>query len=462
MASLVSKIKDRVHRRSGSTDSATASNREEAAEPRTTEAVVPNSPTADGHRSKPRMSVENSAFHVTSTGGVRKSLEAPQDPYQTTYANRNASNHNSRFVTLGNHESAPGHHATEADRARHGMLPMSGNTHTKNISREEQQAMVSDIVPGRESSKNAVIGSPGPHDGSNVQGRSFVPPRKPLNNGSASDHRRQSGVGTTQQYRISHEAPRQQHPESVSTIRAVNGAESNGRLSTSTSAGLAHPAYRDSLPPNDSFNQSTNRNSHGIASQREQNSIAKPLPQLPSSKQNSSGHLVSDAQLAEQYLSTSRDLQMAETQKARALDSGHLVLPRGFNLQNTEETHVYEEQRPAVVNETVIKERTQIVREAITRDIHVHHYYTYLQPIRVVEVLPARHFYLDLETGVKTEVLPPDNWQMPANMAPVSPDTSMLKATMRHYVVDEEHPYGMLESDPLDAGHRVLRPQMLA
>jgi len=411
------------------------------------------------------MSVENSAFHVTSTGGVRKSLDAPQDPYQTTYANRNASNQNSRFVTLGNHESAPGHHATEADRARRGMLPMSGNTHKRDISREEQQAMVSDVVPERESSKNAVIGSPGRHDGSNLQGRSSVPPRKPLNNGSAPDHRRQSGAGTAQQYRISHEAPRQQHPESVSTIRAVNGDEFNGRLATSTSAGLAHPAYRDSFSPNDSFSQPMNRNSHGIASQQEPTSAtarAKPLPQLPSSKQNSSGHLVSDAQLAEQYLSTSRDSQMAETEIVRALNSGHLVLPRDFNMQNTEETHVYETQRPAVVNETVIRERTQIVQEAITRDIHVHHYYTYLQPIRVVEVLPARHFYLDRETGVKTEVLPPDNWQMPANMAPVSPDTSMLKATMRHYVVDEEHPNGMLESEPLDAGHRVLRPQLMA
>lgn len=403
------------------------------------------------------MSADRSAFHVTSTGGVRKSQETPQDPYQTSYANRNAGNHNSRFAAPGNYESAPGYQPVEVDKARSGMPPMSGNQHTRNFSRGEQQAMVGGGIPGRESSQNATFGSPGRYDGSNEQGRSFVPPRKPLNNETAPDHRRQS--------RTSHEASRQQYPESASTIRAVNRDASNRGLSTSKSAGLAHPAYRDSLPRIESFRQSANRNNRGTAPQQDPRSagaLAKPLPELPFSKQNSSGHFMSDAQLAEQYLSTSRDQQMADTEKARALDSGHMVLPRGFNLQNTEETHVYEEQRPAVFNENVIRERTEIMQDVITRDIHVHHYYTYLQPIRVVEILPARHFYLDLETGVKTEVLPPDDWEMPAHMAPVSPDTSMLKATMRHYVVDEEHPYGMLESNPLDAGHPVLRPQLMA
>lgn len=129
--------------------------------------------------------------------------------------------------------------------------------------------------------------------------------------------------------------------------------------------------------------------------------------------------------------------------------SEHIRLPPGFDLQNTEQTHVSEEWRPAVTHENIIKQRTEIIQEEITRDIHMHHYFTYLQPIKVVEILPPKHFLLDLETGVKTEIPAPSGWTMPVSMKPVSPDASMLKTWTRHYLVNEEHPLGVPELPPL-------------
>ncbi len=469
MAGLVNKLKEKVHRRSESSSSATASNKDDYdySEPRATAATIPDSPSSHGHRTNPRVSVENSAFHVTSPGGVRKSLDAPQDPYQITYANSNASNQPRRIVSLGNHEAIPGQHATEKEPGRHRLPPVKGGSHNKSASRAEQQASVSDMVPGRKSSKNTATDSPGRHDHSDPHTRGSVPARKPLNDAWTSDHRKQSGADINQHHDgVASETGSRQHVEPASTIRAVIGHETRGELSTSVSAGLVHPTRQNPLPPNDISHQTTTHNSRGMNTEEQtsRKASAKPLPRLPSTGEGGDGHLAFDALVAEEYLSTDRERHMAENEKARAINSGHLNLPSGFNLQNTEETHVTEEQRPAVTHETIIKQRTEIVQEEITRDIHVHHYYTYLQPVRVVEVLPARHYFLDLQTGIKTEVLPPADYQMPLSMTPISPDTSMVKATTRHYLVDEEHPTGVLEPPPLkhEQGHEDLRQQAVA
>lgn len=134
--------------------------------------------------------------------------------------------------------------------------------------------------------------------------------------------------------------------------------------------------------------------------------------------------------------------------KHEAMARGHLRLPDKFDLRDTEETHVYQRQRPAVTHETIIKERHEITQEAITRDIHIHHYYTYLQPVRVVEILPPKHFLFDPETGKKTEIPQPFGWTMPENMFPTSPDMSSVVGWTRHYLVNEEHPYGIPEPPP--------------
>lgn len=367
-------------------------------------------------------------------------------------------------MSLGNHDLVPGQHATENEPGRHGVLPISGSFHSKGISREEQQAIVGDVVPERESSKHAVTGFPSRYDHESDHGRNFVPSRKALNGGVVFD-RRQPDVTTTttttttsmvfrdntgRDTGLPKERALQQNPEPGSPRQITDETDISGQRTASTRPATIRPVRPDSFPPNHISSRSGDHDGHGTSTREQETAHSKPLPQLPSTGQASDGHLVTDAQVAEKYLSTAREKHNAERQKARAINSGHLKLPQGFSLHDTEETHVTEEHRPAVVHETIIKQRTEIVQEAITRDIHVHHYYTYVQPIRVVEILPARHFFLDLQTGIKTEVLPPPDWQIPPNMQPLSPDTSMIKGIVRHYLVDEEHPNGVLEPPPLN------------
>ena len=476
MAGLVSRIKEKVHRRSDSNNSTTAPDNINSREGGTTAAAIPDSPsTPNGYRTQPRVSLENSAFHVTSTGGVRKSLDAPQDPYQTAYANSNANGQHRRIVSLGNHDSVPGQQLSEKEQGRNGAPPFSGSSHNRGISREEQQAIVSDVVPKRQSSKKAVTSSPGRHGGESDRRSGQVPSRKPLGGGVISNHRQPDVTTTTTTTTTSTafgdnrghvtglpaDRTSQHHPEPSSSTPRTDGNGISSQPSAYSGPATIRPVRTDSSQLGPAFSYSAGLSGHGTNAKDQETHASKPLPRLPTTRQTSDAQLFPDAQLAEQYLSTSREQDNAEMEKAKAINSGHLKLPSGFNLHNTEQTHVTEKQRPAVVHETIIKKRTEIIQEAITRDIHVHHYYTYLQPIRVVEILPARHFFLDLQTGIKTEVLPPSDWQIPADMQPISPDTSMIKSTTRHYLVDEEHPRGILEPPPLkhEEGHQDLREE---
>jgi hypothetical protein len=102
------------------------------------------------------------------------------------------------------------------------------------------------------------------------------------------------------------------------------------------------------------------------------------------------------------------------------------------------------------VTQEVVKEHTvEIIQEEVTREVHVHHYYTYVQPIKAVEVLPARHFLVDEKTGQKVEIPAPKDWVMPSDMQPRKIDTSDLAPLTRHYLVDEKHPEGLPELPPL-------------
>jgi hypothetical protein len=133
-----------------------------------------------------------------------------------------------------------------------------------------------------------------------------------------------------------------------------------------------------------------------------------------------------------------------------------LRLPATFDLRNTERTIVNTNVAPAVTQEKIHIKRTELVTKAIHRDIHIDHHYTYVQPIPVVEILPARHFRLDPVTGVKTEISAPPGYRLPAHLEPrKAEDYSHLRQMTRHYVVDEDHPHGQLESAPLKNGHVV-------
>ena len=123
----------------------------------------------------------------------------------------------------------------------------------------------------------------------------------------------------------------------------------------------------------------------------------------------------------------------------------HVHLPPGFKPGYTEETTVDEIVHPAIINETIEKRRIEIYHPEISRDIHINHYYRYEQPISVTEVLPAKHYYLDVQTGQKTEIEAPAHWRMPENLTPRIADYSGLKGTQRHYLVDRDHPNGIPE-----------------
>lgn len=137
----------------------------------------------------------------------------------------------------------------------------------------------------------------------------------------------------------------------------------------------------------------------------------------------------------------------------------HVALPPGFRPGKTEHTEVDEVVKPVVTHEVIKHNKKEIIKQQITREIHVHHYYTYTQPIKAVEILPARHFIVDVETGEKVEIPTPEGWAMPPNLAPYTPDTSILAPVSRHYLVNEEHPNGVMEPPPLPPTTRNKRSQ---
>lgn len=128
----------------------------------------------------------------------------------------------------------------------------------------------------------------------------------------------------------------------------------------------------------------------------------------------------------------------------------NMRLPPNFDLSHFERTDVEEQWQPAVTQERVIPQQHEIIQEAITRDIHVHHYYTYVQPVKVIEVLPAKHYSYNAKTGEKLEIAAPAGWVMPANMNPMQLDPSSLKSYSRHYMVDDQNPRGVEEAPPAD------------
>lgn len=136
------------------------------------------------------------------------------------------------------------------------------------------------------------------------------------------------------------------------------------------------------------------------------------------------------------------------TQQSDARTNDNVLLPPGFKPGSSAHTEIDTIFHPAVTQEVIKEHTVEIIQEDVTREIHVHHYYTYIQPIRVVEILPARHFLVDPRTGQKVEIPAPEGWLMPTDMRPTQPDTRDLTPSTRHYLVDEDHPQGVMEPPP--------------
>ena len=57
-------------------------------------------------------------------------------------------------------------------------------------------------------------------------------------------------------------------------------------------------------------------------------------------------------------------------------------IPPQFQLTNTVDTSVNITEAPAVTHEVVERQHTEVIHEVITRDIHVDHFHTSIQPLQ--------------------------------------------------------------------------------
>jgi hypothetical protein len=147
--------------------------------------------------------------------------------------------------------------------------------------------------------------------------------------------------------------------------------------------------------------------------------ISSIIPNRRSSKKFGTDH--NDAVVG------SRDLTnppSAEASVRRKRSSPQAQLPPEFDLTNTVDTSVETRQAPAVTHEVLHKHTEEIVQEKITRDIHVDHYYEYIQPIKQVIIKPAVHFIID-ENGEKVRIPTPDCWKAPPGFAPTQEDKDL-------------------------------------
>lgn len=243
--------------------------------------------------------------------------------------------------------------------------------------------------------------------------------------------------------------------------RSPAGDRGRSDLSPQEEVGYPHtvPRRKESLPQN-RVHRRDGSNVDGTSNQRVVDLITNSAgsntrnqtgANLPS--QQTGGDLSTEIDQA--LASLSMEEREAQQQSHGGIQHGHdasehLRLPQGFNVGHTETTTIDTEWRPAVTHEKIHNHRTEIIQEAITRDIHIHHYYTYVQPIKVVEVLPAKHYRYDAATGLKTEIPAPRGWVMPTNLQPHTPDMSSLSGYTRHYLVNEQYPTGIAEDPPSD------------
>ncbi|KIX06464.1 uncharacterized protein Z518_04440 [Rhinocladiella mackenziei CBS 650.93] len=126
------------------------------------------------------------------------------------------------------------------------------------------------------------------------------------------------------------------------------------------------------------------------------------------------------------------------------------VLPSSVRLGTSALTEVGTHVQDAITQDVVREHTVEIIQEEVTREIHVHHYYTHVQPIKAVEILPARHFLVDEQTGQKVEIPTPEGWVMPESLQPPGPDGSNPLPVTKQYLANEPYPEGVLEPPPLN------------
>lgn len=122
-------------------------------------------------------------------------------------------------------------------------------------------------------------------------------------------------------------------------------------------------------------------------------SLHKPLPELPRG-----------AREVPRRHHASIDSSIGNERKYLVRDARQPIDVRAhIDMSNTEETHMDVSWSPAVTKEMQIVNSHELVHEAITREIHDHHYHHRILPVIDLEVLPPRHFVL-AEGGGYTEI----------------------------------------------------------
>lgn len=446
MSNLVDKVKQKLRSRSSSRSSLNspvgqANSRNSTDIPdvpkisdrdRDRNAQYPPSPTSR-QDAFPRTSLENSAFHVSRGPGGRSSFDSgvARKPLPPTNSNLNPNSstppqHRTNH-SLGGQQSAFEEAIPNRRSSRHATDQDYGIGHNQRQSVEER-------IPDRDSSRFA--------DTSTTRAGESVPSEYNTSEYGNSPARR-----ATRRVSI---------PERLAPKPQADSELSKPLPHVPAAYGSGNTAQQYPANGYDNITQPTAAYDSGNMARQDGNfANAASSTHDPMSNSAWMSPMISKGH-NRRASSPPRDNDAA---KYETMASGHLRLPEGFNLQNTEETHVYETQRPAVTHETIVKQRTEIIREEITRDIHMHHYFTYQQPIKLVEILPPRHFFLNLETGEKTEIDPPFGWSMPPNMFPVSPNTSHLAGYTRHYLVNDQFPYGVPEDAPVEHGSTINNRQ---
>jgi hypothetical protein len=133
--------------------------------------------------------------------------------------------------------------------------------------------------------------------------------------------------------------------------------------------------------------------------------------------------------------------------------------PPPVKHRKTEHRQVETPTIPEITPEDAGHSKTDTVQEEIIREIHVHHFFEYNQPIKTIEIVTARHFIVDAQTGEKVEIPPPEGWVM-ANLPqphfsdPTGPPT-------RQYVLDTMPTSGMTEPPARQNGKKLaLQPEL--
>ena len=122
----------------------------------------------------------------------------------------------------------------------------------------------------------------------------------------------------------------------------------------------------------------------------------------------------------------------------------HVRLPPGFQVADSVDSTVEENVAPAVTHEVRHRHTEEVIHEVITRDIHVDHHHTIVQPIRQVVVKPAVHYAFN-QHGEKVEIPPPEGWQAPESFEPTGeePDGVVAKRIMKELDATHKEPWFM-------------------